>query len=104
LIEESRPSDRQKRATSTMSMNHYHSYAEINAFLNSIVASNSNAHLYKLGSSGQGRSINLIRFSTGTTSSGAHKKSIFMDGGIHAREWIAPAVVLYMIDQVGVQN
>ncbi|OWF56396.1 carboxypeptidase B-like isoform X2 [Mizuhopecten yessoensis] len=100
LIEESRPSDRQKRATSTMSMNHYHSYAEINAFLNSIVASNNNTHLYKLGSSGQGRSINLIRFSTGTTSSGAHKKSIFMDGGIHAREWIAPAVVLYMIDQL----
>ncbi|XP_060080693.1 carboxypeptidase A2-like [Ylistrum balloti] len=97
IIEESRPTDRQKRATSgSLSMNHYHSYAEINTFLNSIVSSNSHAHLYKLGTSIQGRAINLIRVST----LGAHKKSIFMDGGIHAREWIAPAVVLYMIDQL----
>ncbi|XP_033729870.1 carboxypeptidase B-like [Pecten maximus] len=100
LIDESRPSDHQKRASGTLSMNHYHSYAEINTFLNSIVSSNSHTHLDNLGTSLQGRSINLIRFSTGSTSRGTHKKSIFMDGGIHAREWIAPAVVLYMIDQL----
>ena len=28
------------------------------------------------------------------------RPSIFIDGGIHAREWIAPATVLYFINQV----
>ncbi|XP_069113551.1 carboxypeptidase B-like [Argopecten irradians] len=100
IIDEAKPSDRQERAAGMISMQHYHSYAQINGFLSAIAASNSHATVYKLGTSLQGRSINLIRFSTGTTSSGAHKRSIFMDGGIHAREWIAPAVVLYMIDQL----
>ncbi|EDX09568.1 GD14014 [Drosophila simulans] len=30
----------------------------------------------------------------------ANKKVIFMDGGFHAREWISPAAVLYVIDQL----
>ena len=33
-------------------------------------------------------------------SSQTSKKAIFIDGGIHAREWIAPATVLYFIEQV----
>ncbi|XP_017840942.1 carboxypeptidase B [Drosophila busckii] len=30
----------------------------------------------------------------------ANKKVVFVDGGFHAREWISPAAVLYMIDQL----
>lgn len=29
-----------------------------------------------------------------------YKPAIFIDGGMHAREWIAPAQVLYIIDQL----
>uniref|UniRef100_A0A914RUF3 Peptidase M14 carboxypeptidase A domain-containing protein n=1 Tax=Parascaris equorum TaxID=6256 RepID=A0A914RUF3_PAREQ len=28
------------------------------------------------------------------------KPAIWIDGGIHAREWVSPAVVLYMTEQV----
>lgn len=28
------------------------------------------------------------------------KKIIWIDGGIHAREWISPATALYIADQV----
>ena len=31
---------------------------------------------------------------------GVSRPSIFIDGGIHAREWIAPATVLFFISQV----
>lgn len=31
---------------------------------------------------------------------GVSRPSVFIDGGIHAREWIAPATVLYFIGQV----
>lgn len=33
-------------------------------------------------------------------SSGVNKPVILIDGGIHAREWISPAVVLYIIHQL----
>jgi hypothetical protein len=30
----------------------------------------------------------------------AAKRGIFIDGGIHAREWVSPATVIYTIEQV----
>jgi len=32
------------------------------------------------------------------------KNGFFMDGGIHAREWISPATVMYMTGQVTDSN
>ena len=31
---------------------------------------------------------------------GSNKKAIFIDGGIHAREWISPATVIWIVDSV----
>lgn len=41
--------------------------------------------------------MNVIQIST---NSSAGKSVIFIDAGIHAREWIAPAVTLYAINQL----
>lgn len=41
--------------------------------------------------------MNLIRISTNTNTA---KRKIFVDAGIHAREWIAPATALYLIYQL----
>lgn len=34
--------------------------------------------------------------------SGSSKKAVWIDGAIHAREWIAPATALYIIERVGI--
>ena len=36
-----------------------------------------------------------------TNGDGIEKPVIFIDGGIHAREWISPASIMYFIRQVG---
>lgn len=36
----------------------------------------------------------------GERSATGEKKIIWIDGGIHAREWISPATALYIADQV----
>lgn len=51
-----------------------------------------------IGQSYQGRDMNLLRISTGA--SDPPKPVIWLDAGIHAREWIAPAVALYLINQL----
>lgn len=33
-------------------------------------------------------------------SPGSNKSAIWIDSGIHAREWVAPATSLYMIEQL----
>lgn len=45
----------------------------------------------------QGREIKVITLTNGD---GKKKNSIFIDAGIHAREWIAPATALYLINQL----
>lgn len=52
--------------------------------------------LENLGTTTEGRIITGIRISTG----GNGKPLILVDAGIHAREWIAPAQALYIIQEL----
>lgn len=45
----------------------------------------------------EGRNLSAIRISAGGNAS---NPAILIEGGIHAREWISPAVVLYIIQQL----
>lgn len=47
------------------------------------------------GSSYEGRNIQGVKL---TFKEG--QKAIFLEGGIHAREWIAPATVTWMLNQI----
>ncbi|KAL0119104.1 hypothetical protein PUN28_009602 [Cardiocondyla obscurior] len=47
-----------------------------------------------IGKSVEGRLLKVLRISNGKTNAPA----IWIDGGIHAREWISPAAVTYIID------
>lgn len=40
--------------------------------------------------------MKVLKLSTG----GNNKRAIFIDAGIHAREWIAPVTSLYIVDQL----
>jgi len=48
-----------------------------------------------MGQSYEGRDLKYVKISTGGT-----KKAIYIDGGIHAREWLSISTVLYIIDQL----
>ncbi|XP_046543642.1 carboxypeptidase B-like isoform X2 [Haliotis rubra] len=70
------------------------------AFQNKILTGSSRAHLVKerIGRSSENRDINLIRISA--DASQQKKRTIFIDAGIHAREWIAPATANYILYQL----
>ncbi|KAJ8970945.1 hypothetical protein NQ317_008292 [Molorchus minor] len=50
-----------------------------------------------IGQSFEGRDLLLVKISNGTD---ANRPIIFADAGIHAREWIAPSMALYIINQL----
>eukprot|EP00456_Euglypha_rotunda_P011480 TRINITY_DN13012_c0_g1_i2.p1 TRINITY_DN13012_c0_g1~~TRINITY_DN13012_c0_g1_i2.p1 ORF type:complete len:266 (+),score=8.22 TRINITY_DN13012_c0_g1_i2:113-910(+) len=75
----------------------YHSFEDITAWLEQAATQNpSFVSLVKIGNTYQNRSFYGVKI---TTSTDPNAPQIYLDGGIHAREWIAPAVVQYLIGQ-----
>lgn len=68
----------------------YHSVEEIYKWLGDI--NYNNATVFEIGKSYEKRPIKGISFGN------PKKPTIFYNGGIHAREWISPATILYLID------
>ncbi|XP_063683828.1 LOW QUALITY PROTEIN: zinc carboxypeptidase-like [Bolinopsis microptera] len=66
------------------------------------VTHSSNAETFNLpGETFEGRKIQAIRITTNVTSEASKDKPlIWLDGGIHAREWVSPATVMYIIDSL----
>lgn len=54
------------------------------------------ATVSSIGNTYEGRPISMLTISTG----GTGKPAILVDAGIHAREWIAPATALYIIQEL----
>ncbi|XP_048760855.1 carboxypeptidase B-like [Ostrea edulis] len=80
----------------------YHRYSTINQYLRDIETATAsmpsvNASVFTMGYTYEGREVNVLKVTRGD---GESRPSIFIDGGIHAREWIAPATVLYFINQM----
>ncbi|EDV97048.1 carboxypeptidase B [Drosophila grimshawi] len=89
----------QRGADRSISFTAFHRHAEINAYLDELAkAYASRVRVETVGKSYEGRDIKTITISNGDGKSG--KNVIFLDAGIHAREWIAPAGALYVIYQL----
>jgi len=73
----------------------YNRYSVIQAFLNEQAALHPHARVVKMGSSFEGRDLTGIVIAKGT-----NKPVIFLEAGIHAREWIAGAVATYVINEL----
>ena len=74
----------------------YQRLAQIHSFINDIANQNpSFASIEVIGTSTQGRELRMIKL--GVNHQANSKPVIWMDGGIHAREWISPATVSYFI-------
>jgi len=76
----------------------YHTYAEIVAKVNQIAAQYpSICTVSSYGTSIEGRDLRVIRIKGTTTGA---KKTIYLNGGIHAREWVSPATSVYVIQSL----
>jgi len=72
---------------------------EINAAIDTLVSANSGImSIEKIGTSVEGRPIRLVKVTSATNKNS--KPGIWIDGGIHAREWASPATVLYMLNKL----
>uniref|UniRef100_A0A1I8BUN8 Peptidase_M14 domain-containing protein n=1 Tax=Meloidogyne hapla TaxID=6305 RepID=A0A1I8BUN8_MELHA len=96
-------SPRLRKATSgslgRFSLGKYKSFADIIHYMNALAVNYPNrVTVQPIGSTHEGRQIPLIKIGTNNNLIG--KPAIWIDGGIHAREWVSPAVVLFMIDQL----
>jgi murein tripeptide amidase MpaA len=52
--------------------------------------------LIHIGKSSEGRDLKVVKIGNGD----ANKAAVFIDGGIHAREWVSPASVTYLIHRM----
>jgi murein tripeptide amidase MpaA len=77
----------------------YHTYDEIQQYLVNLTNAFPAISKYvgSIGTTVEGRHIPAVSI-TGTAT--GTKKNIFVSGGQHAREWIAPATTLYIITQL----
>ncbi|CAB0044859.1 unnamed protein product [Trichogramma brassicae] len=53
-----------------------------------------------IGKSFEGRDLMVAKISTGVDKNGEPKPSIWIDAGMHAREWISTAVATYILNQL----
>ncbi|XP_065185159.1 carboxypeptidase B-like [Sycon ciliatum] len=74
----------------------YHTWEEIQTWLDELATEYSSiAKLVEVGKTYEGRVLRAVHI-TGH-SSNASKPAFWMDGGIHSREWISPATVVYIL-------
>ncbi|XP_058499173.1 carboxypeptidase B [Solea solea] len=79
------------------SYTNYNSWDKIQAWINSIASSNSNLISKQvIGNTYEGRPMNLLKLGKKSSSS---KPAIFMDCGIHAREWISTAFCQWFVKE-----
>ncbi|XP_018567135.1 carboxypeptidase B-like [Anoplophora glabripennis] len=70
---------------------------DINAYLEQLAQDYPQiVSIESIGISFEGRDLLLVRISSG----GSNKPTIYVQAAIHAREWIAPPVALYIINQL----
>lgn len=78
-------------------INKYARYSEISSFIDQIAQDNSDiSSTYIAGKSSENRLLKVIVLKPFSTST----RSLWIDCGIHAREWVSPATCVYTIDRL----
>jgi len=80
-----------------MDWDNYHDHDTLNEFIDSLASANSDwASIINIGKSYEGRDMNVLAI----TKAGPGKPTIWLEAGIHAREWIAPAVATFIVREL----
>ncbi|KAA0194709.1 hypothetical protein HAZT_HAZT010723 [Hyalella azteca] len=90
---------RRKREIERMDWNSYHALEDIEGYLGWLNAStNGVVQVLSAATTQEGRPVYVVRVNDrGAT---GPKKRIWIEGGIHAREWISPAATTFILHQV----
>ncbi|XP_014681839.1 PREDICTED: carboxypeptidase B-like [Priapulus caudatus] len=78
-------------------LNHYHTNDEINGMVLELAASSPFVTASSIGTSYEGRPLTIVKITTPSNDRSLVKPAIFLEAGMHAREWIGPAVIIYFI-------
>ncbi|XP_786036.3 carboxypeptidase B [Strongylocentrotus purpuratus] len=94
LIDSQSRSDDDVKISADFDYSVYHTYEEIQAWVFEITAAHSAiAQQFQIATSSEGRPINAVKIMTGGVGT---KKAVYWQGGIHAREWVSPATVMFI--------
>jgi len=75
----------------------YHTYAEIEAYVNDLATTSSLVSSSVIGTTYEGRGIIMATISTGSS---ATKPVMYFECAMHAREWVTPATCLFMMNEL----
>ncbi|XP_055248253.1 carboxypeptidase A5 isoform X2 [Gorilla gorilla gorilla] len=90
-------SRRLERSTNSFSYSSYHTLEEIYSWIDNFVMEHSNiVSKIQIGNSFENQSILVLKFSTG----GSRHPAIWIDTGIHSREWITHATGIWTANKI----
>ncbi|XP_020377044.1 carboxypeptidase A1-like isoform X1 [Rhincodon typus] len=86
-----------ERSTSSFNYGKYHTLNEIYSWMDSLANEFPGlVQKQQIGTSFEGRPLYVLKFSTG----GTGRPAIWIDSGIHAREWVSPASAIWMAKKI----
>jgi len=104
LIEQTRPSNRRQMKSSgpnySMDWEDYHPHEVLNEFIEALAGMNNFSRIINIGQSHEGREMKVLALEK----AGPGAPSIWLEAGIHAREWIAPAVSTFIVRELVENN
>jgi len=80
-----------------MSWTEYHNQEDIESFVDYLAEKYDFVELEHIGESHEGRSMRVVKVCKNGC---GNKPAMWIDGGIHAREWIAPAALTWMLHEL----
>ena len=91
------PGGKEVSANHTMTWTNYHPLVDMHNFLDYLEATYDFVTTESIGKTTEGREMRVAMVCKGGC---GNKPGVWIDAGIHAREWIAPAVVTWMLNEL----